>query len=74
MTPVDLTGPEPKVVLTGLSSPLAAGSTITMIFNFARAGSVTIGVPVERNQDRPDERDAGETDQIGQEAQNAHGV
>src|SRR5215472_13895678 len=24
--PVDLTGPEPKVVLTGLSSPLSAGS------------------------------------------------
>jgi copper(I)-binding protein len=46
-TPVDLTGPVPQVVLTGLSSPLAAGSTITMIFNFARAGAVTMGVPVE---------------------------
>ena len=30
-----------------LSSPLAAGSTITMIFNFAQAGAVTMGVPVE---------------------------
>jgi copper(I)-binding protein len=46
-TPVDLTGPEPQVVLTGLSNPLAAGSTITMIFNFARVGAVTMGVPVE---------------------------
>ena len=45
--PVDLTGPEPQVVLTGLSSPLTAGSVITMTFNFARAGSVTMGVPVE---------------------------
>jgi copper(I)-binding protein len=45
--PVDLTGPEPKVVLTGLSSPLTAGSTITMSFNFARVGTVTVQVPVE---------------------------
>jgi copper(I)-binding protein len=45
--PADLTGPEPEVVLTGLSSPLMAGSTITMSFNFARAGTVTLGVPVE---------------------------
>ena len=46
-TPVDLTGPEPQVVLTGLSSPLNAGSTITMVFTFARAGGVTMSVPVE---------------------------
>lgn len=45
--PVNLTGPEPKVVLTGLSSPLSAGSTITMTFNFARVGTVTMQVPVE---------------------------
>ena len=45
--PVDLTGPEPKVVLTGVSSPLSSGSTITMTFNFAKAGTVTMGVPVE---------------------------
>jgi len=45
--PADLTGPVPKVVLTGLSSPLTAGSTITMNFNFARAGTVTMQVPVE---------------------------
>jgi len=45
--PADLTGPEPQVVLTGLSSPLTAGSAITMSFNFARAGTVTMLVPVE---------------------------
>ena len=45
--PVYLTGPVPQVVLTGLSSPLAAGSVITMTFNFARVGAVTMGVPVE---------------------------
>ena len=45
--PVDLTGPVPKVVLTGLSSPLSGGATITMTFNFARAGAITMGVPVE---------------------------
>ena len=48
-TPVDLTGPEPMVVLTGLSSPLTSGSTITMTFNFARAGAFTMQVPVEAN-------------------------
>ena len=46
-TPVDLTGPEPMVVLTGLSSPLMAGSAITMTFSFARAGTITMQVPVE---------------------------
>ena len=45
--PRDLTGPVPAVVLTGLSSPLTAGSTITMNFNFARAGTITMQVPVE---------------------------
>ena len=47
--PADLTGPVPTVVLTGLSSPLIAGSTITMTFSFARAGTVTMQVPVEAN-------------------------
>jgi copper(I)-binding protein len=45
--PVNLTGPVPKVVLTGLSSPLTGGSTITMTFSFARTGTVTMNVPVE---------------------------
>ena len=47
--PADLSGPVPTVVLTGLSSPLIAGSTITMTFSFARAGTVTMQVPVEAN-------------------------
>jgi copper(I)-binding protein len=45
--PVNLTGPEPKVVLTGVSSPLSSGSTVTLNFNFAKAGTVTMSVPVE---------------------------
>ena len=45
--PADLTGPVPTVVLTGLSSPLTAGSAITMTFSFARAGTITMQVPVE---------------------------
>jgi copper(I)-binding protein len=45
--PANLTGPVPQVVLTGLSSPLNAGTTVTMNFNFARAGTVTMQVPVE---------------------------
>jgi copper(I)-binding protein len=46
-TPVDLTGPVPSVVLTGLTSPLTGGATVTMNFNFARAGTVSMSVPVE---------------------------
>jgi copper(I)-binding protein len=45
--PANLTGPEPKVVLTGVSSPLSGGSTVTLNFTFARAGTVTVQVPVE---------------------------
>jgi copper(I)-binding protein len=45
--PVDLTGPEPKAVLTGVSSPLSSGSTVTLNFNFAKAGTVSMSVPVE---------------------------
>ena len=43
----DLSGPEPKVALTGLTKPLAAGSTVKVTLTFAHAGSVTISVPVE---------------------------
>jgi copper(I)-binding protein len=45
--PVDLTGPVPSVVLTGVSSPLEGGQAVTMNFTFARAGTVTMQVPVE---------------------------
>jgi copper(I)-binding protein len=45
--PVDLSGPAPKVVLTGLTSPLDAGGTVKMDFTFARAGTITLTVPVQ---------------------------
>ena len=45
--PVDLTGPVPQVVLTGVSSQLTGGQTIPMTFTFARAGTVAMQVPVE---------------------------
>jgi copper(I)-binding protein len=45
--PVNLTGPEPKVVLENLTKPLTAGSTIPVTFDFRHAGTVTLQVPVE---------------------------
>jgi copper(I)-binding protein len=45
--PVNLTGPQPEVVLEGLTKPLRGGSTIPVKFNFAHAGSVTLQVPIE---------------------------
>ncbi len=44
---VDLGGPKPEVVLTGLVSQLGGGETIQLIFNFAEAGRITLAVPVE---------------------------
>ncbi len=44
---VDLTGPVPKVVLTGLANPLQGGETVTLNLTFAEAGTVTMAVPVE---------------------------
>jgi hypothetical protein len=46
-TLVDLGGPVPEVVLTGLASPLAGGQTVQLTLFFAVAGVVTLGVPVE---------------------------
>jgi copper(I)-binding protein len=46
-TLVDLSGPVPEVVLTGLTSPLDAGGTVKMDFTFARAGTITLTVPVQ---------------------------
>jgi hypothetical protein len=46
-TPVDLTGPVPQVVLTGLANPLEGGETVTLNLKFAKAGTVTMAVPVE---------------------------
>jgi hypothetical protein len=44
---VDLSGPVPRVVLSGLANPLQGGQTVTLGFNFAKAGTITIDVPVE---------------------------
>jgi copper(I)-binding protein len=45
--PVDLTGPVPQVVLTGLANPLEGSETVTLALKFAEAGTVTMAVPVE---------------------------
>jgi copper(I)-binding protein len=44
---VDLSGPKPRLVLTGLTSALNGGETVQMSFTFAVAGTITIPVPVE---------------------------
>jgi copper(I)-binding protein len=44
---VDLSGPRPRLVLTGLTTTLNGGETIQMSFTFAVAGTITIPVPVE---------------------------
>ena len=44
---VDLSGPVPKVVLTGLTSPLGGGETVQLSLNFAEAGTINLAVPVE---------------------------
>jgi copper(I)-binding protein len=46
-TLVDLSGPAPKIVLTGLSTPLSGGQTVQLVLNFATAGLVALSVPVE---------------------------
>jgi copper(I)-binding protein len=45
--PVNMGGPVPKVVLTGLTNPLQGGQTVSMDFTFAKAGKITIAVPVK---------------------------
>ena len=44
---VDLSGPAPQIVLTGLTNPLAGGESIQLVLTFATAGSVSLDVPVE---------------------------
>ena len=46
-TQVDLSGPVPKVVLTGLANPLLGGQTVQLTLIFQQAGVVTLTVPVE---------------------------
>jgi copper(I)-binding protein len=44
---VDLAGPVPDVVLSGLTSPLSGGQTVQLVLDFATAGEVPLQVPVE---------------------------
>jgi len=45
--PVTLTGPVPRVVLTGLASPLRGGELVTLSLTFAEAGTITMTMPVQ---------------------------
>jgi copper(I)-binding protein len=44
---VNLSGPQPQLVLTGLTAPLSGGQTVNLSLYFASAGKITITVPVE---------------------------
>jgi hypothetical protein len=44
---VDMSGPVPQIVLTGLTGPLTGGQTIQLVLDFATVGTVTLQVPVE---------------------------
>ena len=44
---VNLTGPEPQLVLSDLAKPLSGGEAVPLTLDFAHAGSVTLDVPVE---------------------------
>jgi copper(I)-binding protein len=43
---VYLTGPAPKIVLTGLTHSLPAGGSIRVTLSFLNAGSITVSLPV----------------------------
>jgi copper(I)-binding protein len=44
---INLTGPQPSVVLNGLTTSLSGGQDIPLTLGFAHAGSVTVQVPVQ---------------------------
>jgi copper(I)-binding protein len=44
--PANLTGPEPVVVLKGLTKSLSGGQSVEIVFQFATAGQVELNVPV----------------------------
>ena len=46
---VNLDGPAPEIVLSGLTSELSGGETVQLVLNFSTVGAVTILVPVEPN-------------------------
>lgn len=43
----NLTGPQPEIVLNGLTQSLAGGQDISVTFDFSNAGEITLPVPVE---------------------------
>jgi copper(I)-binding protein len=43
---VYLTGPAPKLVLTGLTQPIIGGDTVRITLNFQNAGAISMVVPV----------------------------
>ena len=45
--PVNLTGPQPEVVLNNLTTPLTGGSNVTLTLQFQHAGPVTLAGPGE---------------------------
>jgi copper(I)-binding protein len=45
--PVTLTGPVPRVVLTGLANPLRGGELVALNLTFAEAGTISMTVPVQ---------------------------
>jgi copper(I)-binding protein len=46
-----LTGPEPRLILTGLTRSLAGGTYIKVLLTFQKAGSVSLDVPVLSRSD-----------------------
>ncbi len=46
-SPVNLAGPEPSVVLSGLTKPLSGGQDVLVTLDFQHAGSITLDVPVQ---------------------------
>jgi copper(I)-binding protein len=47
LSPVNLTGPHPEVVLSGLTRPLTAGGDVRLTLTFRHAGTVGLRVPVQ---------------------------
>jgi copper(I)-binding protein len=43
----DLSGPQPQIVLTGLTNQLSGGQLVNLQLDFASAGTISIQVPVE---------------------------
>jgi copper(I)-binding protein len=43
---VDLSGPAPQIVLSGLTAPLSGGQTVKLVLTFATEGAITLDLPV----------------------------